>query len=102
MNKKTIQSQLELIKTISPEAMMEIETQQQAISKMTEILNEETQSYNQLHTQTKEKVVKGIEITHAQVMVLDKKHEFLLLHIQDIYQRIDHIASVLDSLNTRI
>jgi|LakMenEpi03Aug12_release.lakeMendotaPanAssembly.Ray.scaffolds.fasta_scaffold1599652_2 hypothetical protein len=102
MSKKPIKSHIEQIQNISPEAMQTLETQRQVIDKMTEVLNQETHAYNQLHAQTKEKIVKGMDINHAQALVLDKKYEFLLVHIQDIYQRIDRIAAVLEHLSARV
>lgn len=96
--KKSLLSKIETMKELSPKALGELTHHRGIIQKMVEIVNEEIQAFNQLSPHSTEKLMKASDIQNAQVVILNKKYEFILTHLQDVYQRLDLMTQVLETL----
>lgn len=61
----------------------------EVINALVQIVNVETQKYNQMQSFTKEKIILATEINNANIQVLNKKFDLVISHIADIYERLD-------------
>ncbi len=98
MRDKEISSIINDIRTVQPDTFAAIQNQTEGIKRMVDIVNTETQHYNALTQMTKEKLVKGVDISHAQIMVLTYKYDLVSLQLQDIYKRLDKIGDLLSHM----
>jgi hypothetical protein len=69
----------------------------QTINKMVEIVNEETEKYNQMQSLSKEKLMLASDINSANIQILNHKSELILSCIKDIYEQLHVMTTLIDS-----
>lgn len=96
MNKKT-QQKLKELKEFSSTHLSDIGVQTRIINRMVETVNQETRKYQATEMQPIEKLSAASEIHDANIQILNRKYDFLITQIRDLYSRIDGLVLLMES-----
>lgn len=96
MNRKT-QQKLKELKEFSSDHLKDIGVQTRIINRMVETVNQETRKYQTTEMSPNKKLSAASDIHDANIQILNRKYDFLITQVRDLYSRIDGLVLLIES-----